>query len=138
MKPLRETKNYFIRKLICFEICTGKVFGYKPEYRYILTMVWEESKSFGKQVYTDRNPQTFTVTNTVSNLVNEYIKASTFGYGVQIGDKRIVLVRNMCSDLKLDSFLAPFNYAPLNDDEMAEFKCLLQDRDPERHKLSFP
>lgn len=128
-------KPFQLGRLTYFEVCTGNVLGKKAEYHYILIRGYTGGTNYKKtEEHADRNPQTFTVTNTVSNLIYEYINAGTWGYGIQVGDRRLLPVRNMCSD---DKNGIKLGYAPLNEKEMVEFKCLLRARDSERYKLSF-
>ena len=102
--------------------------GYVSDFRYFLTMGYSISGTdFALQVLTSRGPKC-----SISDLVNAYIKSDSFGHGVQVGDRRLLPVRNMQKENK------ELGYEPLDLEEMAEFKLLLLARDPERYKLSFP
>ena len=131
----KYTPSTEYRSLTSFQVCTNDNLGKLPGWRYILSRVYIiRTVADNKKVRTKRNVQAFKVTNDVSKLVVEYINASTYGAGVKIHGKRVVPVRNMPSDYEHGLELG---HVPLDENDMAEFMRLLQERDIDRFELSF-
>jgi len=127
-RPLMETRG----ELICFAICKGNLYatkrlGFNPEYCYLITTVYaNDGVDLGIQSF-----QWHGASRTISELVDKYIKESPSRVFVR---KEPSPVRNMRAD---DPRAITLGYNPLSKAEIAEFKRLLLNRDPERYALSF-
>lgn len=122
-----------IGRLSYFEIFTSdRTIQYVGDFPFILACGYTKDavpKTEGKTEKTRMNPQTFTGANVIDDLVDIYTKANTFAKGL------ILPVRNMRSD---DEDGLELGHSPLSEEEMGEFKQILETRDPEKYRLSFP